>query len=165
MSTELARFSKFELIYKVRCSILLRFSYASIFLSLNCLLYEIYAMDSFSFQAFFSCCARRRIELATTGGYKKNSKKICSRTQCSIVCAKNVTCWTLNADRRLRTTKPQSTCNYANLHAITRTVVWTPECIMKSAEKLPSIIEDLDSSNNMQQQQQCMHHYFHNYAK
>ena len=110
VSTELARFSKIELIYKVRCSILLRFSYASIFLSLNCLLYEIYAMHSFSFQAFFSC-ARRRIELATTGGYKKNSKKICSRTQCSIVCAKNVACWTLNADRRLRTTKPQSTCN------------------------------------------------------
>ena len=105
-------------------------------------------MHSFSFQAFFPCCARRRIELATTGGYTKNSKKICSRTQCSIVCAKSVTCWTLNADRRLRTTKPQSTCNYANLHAITRTVVWTPECIVKSAEKLPSIIEDLDSSNN-----------------
>ena len=113
-------------------------------------------MHSFSFQAFFSCCARRRIELATTGGYTKNSKKICSRTQCSIVCAKNVTCWTLNADRRLRTTKPQSTCNYANLHAITRTVVWTPECTVKSAEKLPSIIEDLDSSNNNNSSNACI---------
>ena len=48
----------------------------------------------FFISGIFSCCARRRIELATTGGYTKNSKKICSRTQCSIVCAKNVTCWT-----------------------------------------------------------------------
>ena len=79
----------------------------------------------------------------------KNFKKTCSCTQRSIVCAKNVTCWTLNADRsKTPNDKPQSTCNYANLHAMTRTVVWTPECIVKSAEKLPPIIEDLDSSNN-----------------